>query len=328
MVCTLRDEHEHCAGIVPLILTTRGLGKLRVRSVDFLGPDKNLTEIRRPLIAPGMDLRVALAVRRTLARGKAWDWIHWSGIDGAFGHALAESGPLEWREPIVDYVISLPDTWEAFRPLLKRNIRESLRHCYNSLKRDGLDFTFVVAQTPTEVRAGLEHFFLLHSKRAAQSGLVSHPDRFPNRVSKAFLHEVCERLAAKGIARVFLLKIRDEVVAARIAFRVRDSLYLYYSGFDPKWAKYSVMTTTLAEILKYAISANIATVNLSTGTDVSKTRWPVRAVHFQCADEEGPRLRSRLAFAAYRHLTSADTPAWAAPLLRLLPRRAVSVGEP
>jgi CelD/BcsL family acetyltransferase involved in cellulose biosynthesis len=275
-----------------------------------------------------MEARVARAVRRKLADRKDWDWIHWSGIEGAFGHALAESGPLAWREPLVDYVISLPDTWESFRPLLKRNIRESLRHCYNSLKRDGLDFTFAVAETPTEVRAGLEHFFLLHSKRAAQSGWVSHPDRFPEPVSRTFLHELCEGLAAKGIARVFLLSIRDEVVAVRIAFRVRDCLYLYYSGFDPKWAKYSVMTTTLAEIIKYAISSNVATVNLSTGTDVSKTRWPVRAVHFECADEERPRLRSRLAFAAYRHLTSADIPAWAAPLLRLLPRRTAGAGEP
>jgi CelD/BcsL family acetyltransferase involved in cellulose biosynthesis len=62
-------------------------------------------------------------------------------------------------------------------------------------------------------------------------------------------------------------------VAARVAFLLQDELYLYFSGFDPKWARYSVMTTTVAETIKWAIQHRLRAVNLSTGTDVSKTRW-------------------------------------------------------
>jgi CelD/BcsL family acetyltransferase involved in cellulose biosynthesis len=264
---------------------------------------------------------VAWAVRRSLALRTDWDWIHWSGIDGAFGEALAVAGPLAWKEPILDYILPLPATWEAFRSDLKRNVRESLRHCYNSLKREGIEFTFEVAQTPDEVRAALVPFLALHSMRAQLGGTVTHPERFPDTFSRDFLSDVCTRLAGEGIAKVFLLKIRGEAVAARIGFLVRDSLYLYYSGFDPKWAKYGVMTTTLAEALKYAIASKVTRVNLSTGTDVSKTRWPVQTVELRRADERNPRLRSRLAFRAYRRMAAADPPAWSVPFLSLLRRR-------
>jgi len=53
--------------------------------------------------------------------------------------------------------------------------------------------------------------------------------------------------------KLFALKIGAEIVAMRIGFVVGDGLYLYYSGFDPKWWEFGVMTTTMAEAIKYAI---------------------------------------------------------------------------
>ena len=116
-----------------------------------------------------------------------------------------------------------------------------------------------------------------------------------------FLFSVCDALAARGAVRVFQLVIGGTVVASRIGFVVHDSLYLYYSGFDPEWAGYSVMTTVVAESIKYAISSGLKTVNLSTGTDVSKTRWSPRALPYQTAYEPGSKLRSRWILSAYRH---------------------------
>ena len=85
----------------------------------------------------------------------------------------------------------------------------------------------------------------------------------------------------------------------RLGFIVGDSLYLYYSGYDPIWARYGVMTTTVAEVLKYAIACGIKTVNLSSGQEVSKTRWGPRQVDCGSAYEANTRIRSRLARSAY-----------------------------
>jgi len=63
--------------------------------------------------------------------------------------------------------------------------------------------------------------------------------------------------------RVFQLAIAGDVVALRIGFVIGGSLYLYYSGFDPRWSKYSVMTTTVVEAVKYAIGQGLTAINLS-----------------------------------------------------------------
>jgi hypothetical protein len=104
--------------------------------------------------------------------------------------------------------------------------------------------------------------------------------------------------------RIFELMIGPEVVAVRIGFVVGDCLYLYYSGFDPAWAKYGVMTTNLAESLKYAIDGKLRTVNLSRGTDASKTRWGPRIMHFGSVLELRPRWSSRLAYRGYASASS------------------------
>lgn len=319
-VHVVRRGSGEVVGVVPLVVTHRQLARLKIGTVGLLGADPNVTELRTPLVAPGAETEVAAALQTRLATEREWDWINWSCAEGPFSDALRESAQVDWREPILDYVLDLAPTWEAFRGGLKRNIRESLRHCYNSLKRDGLSFEFEIATTPADVRRGVADFLTLHASRATMTGTVTHPNRFPSESSQRFLFDVCDRLATRGIARVFLLRIGGNVVASRVAFVVGSSLYLYYSGFDPNWAKYSVSTTLLAEAVKYAIGLGLSTVNLSAGTDQSKTRWGARPVSFHAGVQASPRLRSRVAYAAYCRLL-ARRRGWLDPLMKRVPRR-------
>jgi CelD/BcsL family acetyltransferase involved in cellulose biosynthesis len=174
------------------------------------------------------------------------------------------------------------------------------------LKRDNHRYEFKVIQAPGEVAGALERFLDLHVKRAELRNTVVHPNRFESRVSREFLFEVCERLAQRGTLRIFQLEVDSRAVAMRVAFEVRDSLYLYYSGFDPAWSHYSVMTTTVAEAIKYAISRGLKTVNLSPTKDVSKMRWGPRQVDYRAAYELNGRLRSRLARSAYMKARSGE----------------------
>jgi CelD/BcsL family acetyltransferase involved in cellulose biosynthesis len=191
-----------------------------------------------------------------------------------------------------------------FRKNLKRNIRESLRHCYNSLKRDQREFSLVVLDSPQDIQSGLADFLRLHAMRAQLQGTVVHPNHFASASSQAFLREVCAQLALRNITRVFQLIVDGQVVATRIGFVMGDNLYLYYSGFDPAFARYSVMTTTLAEIIKFAITKGIRTVNLSPGTDVGKTRWGPREVPISQLVQVERGMRSRAARAAYEFARS------------------------
>jgi CelD/BcsL family acetyltransferase involved in cellulose biosynthesis len=308
LILAVRNFEPACVAIVPLILTRRPIGPTTFASLDLLGPDPGITEIRAPLIEPGYEARAARAVQQKLATLGQIDWVQWSGVDGAFGQSLAVGAELKWQEPLLDYILELPPSWELLRARLRRNIRESIRHCYNSLKREGFAYQLRVAQHPNTIKDGLERFFNLHASRAHLSGSVKHPDHFASAVARRFLREVCERLARRGVVRIFELAIGQEVVASRIGFAVGKSLYLYYSGFDPRWSKYSVMTTTLVEIIKYAIAQGYSAVNMSPGKHISKTRWDPREIRFAQATQLSVSLRSRLAWTMYRHAKSGGFP--------------------
>ncbi|HEY3657529.1 MAG TPA: GNAT family N-acetyltransferase [Steroidobacteraceae bacterium] len=306
MFHVVRDNDGTCVAIVPLILTRRRLGVLNFASVGLLGADPAITEIRAALVQPGYEERVARALHLSLENGRDWDWMEWIGNDDRFSAAIGRLRSLGWQPIAPSYVLDLPPTWEEFRAGLKRNIRESLRRCYNSLKRDGHRFEFKLAQSPSAVQEALQRLFVLHALRANMKSTVEHADRFAGAALRQFVYDVCGDLAARGMVRVFQLEIAGQVVASRIGFVVGDSLYLYYSGFDPEWSKYSVMTTTVAEAIKYAIEQGLKTVNLSPGNDISKTRWGPREVPAQAAYEHSGRVRSRLLRHAYLKARSGE----------------------
>ncbi|MGA2399828.1 MAG: GNAT family N-acetyltransferase [Steroidobacteraceae bacterium] len=308
--CVLHDPSGRCVAILPFIQSSRRFGPVRVTSLNMLGADPGITEISTPLVAAGYGALAVRAARDLFSRLGEWDWIHWSGLSGELRDALSGEERLSWSEPLSDLVLDLPPTWEEFRSLLKRNIRESLRHCYNSLRRAGHRFELQVIADPAGISPGLDRFLELHRMRAQLRNTVVHPDRFATRVSRDFLYEVCERLARRGVTRLFALRIGGEIVAMRIGFVVDDSLYLYYSGYDPRWARYSVMTTTMAEAIKYAIAAGLTSVGLSPTRDLAKTRWGPRQVDYASAYEIRDRLRSRCAYAAYLKARGNETPAW------------------
>ena len=315
----VRNLERECVAIVPFVICKRRLGPLKLVSVNFLGADPAITEIRAPLIEPGYEKITARAMQDHLAKEGAWDWVDWTDISDAFANSL-DTQQLHWQPGLSAYVLDLPSTWPEFRSGLKRNIRESLRHCYNSLKRDGHRFECIVIDRPEDIGDALDEFLRLHVMRANYRISVMHPDRFSSKVSRDFLYSVCRRLAARGAVRIFQLRIDSKIVATRVGFVVSDSLYLYYSGFDPQWARYSVMTTTVAEAIKYAIVQGLATVNLSPTKDISKTRWGPREVTYRSAYQQGARLHSGLAHRAYLKSRSPEgIQSWI--LRRLIPAR-------
>jgi CelD/BcsL family acetyltransferase involved in cellulose biosynthesis len=213
--------------------------------------------------------------------------------------ALGQAMHLRWASHQAGNVLQLAPTWEAFRRTLKRNIKESLRHCYNSLKRNGLTAQFEVAVTPKQVASALEIFFDLHATRAGQGSDVAHPDRFAEPTARRFLMLACSRFALHGVTRVFTLRVGGVPVASRVGFQLPGCLYLYYSGFDPAWGKYSVATTVVAEAIKYAIDSGVSRVHLSMGADTSKSRWGPAMPVFHAAVCVQHDLYSRAALGLY-----------------------------
>jgi len=271
LFCVLRNDDGTCVAIMPLIFTHRRLGPLKVGTLALVGADASLTEMRNPLIEPGYERATVRALYERLATIPGWDWIQWNGVGGALAEALSLETSPQWYETLDDYELDLPAAWPQLLATLGRNME-------------------------------------LHTLRAKMPFGPVHEDRFVSRLPRAFLFDVCERLAARDAVRVFQLRIADTVVASRIGFAIGDSLYLYHSGFDPAWARYAVMTTLMAEVVRYAIASGLSSVNLSLVGELSKLRWRPRRVDFYSALVHRDSVRSRLACGAFRLVVSGSSP--------------------
>ncbi len=289
--------------VAPMMITRRPVLGLRI--LDFFGAGPHITELRGVLCDPHFEAQVHRALLSHVAGcARDWDWVCWRGMrEGSPAErVLAASPDLRIIDEIPDYVLPLAASWDEFKATRSRNLKESLRKCYNSLRRDGHVFALEVATTPGEVAVALQQLFRLHRARAERQDTVRHVDVFASPAARRFLVDVSRQLAERNGIRIFQLRVGREVVAARIGFTMGTSMYLYYSGYDPRWSRYSVMTTTVAEAIKYAIGAGFQSVNLSIGTDVSKTRWGPEAITYRSAIQPSPSLRGRFAHLAYHNV--------------------------
>jgi CelD/BcsL family acetyltransferase involved in cellulose biosynthesis len=308
-VRTVSDHSGELVAVAPLMLTEMpSRGPLRFRCLQFFGADPNITELRGVLCRPDMKLPAYRALLEHLfERSGDWDWIVWDGIPlhSDVDRLMKDYAPVRVAREISNFILQLPATWEQFKSTRSRNVKESLRKCANSLKRDGLVAVSRVAEAGPELDDALQTVVRLHAARSARTDTISHPDVFKTPAARRFLSDVCTRYATVGGVRVFCLELENRIVAARVAFVSGRSMYLYYSGYDPSYAKYSVMTTVVADAIKYAISKGYQTVNLSTGNDLSKTRWSPSEMTYQQVVQTSRSWRGPLVESLYTELRRA-----------------------
>jgi len=301
----VRDAQNALIAVAPMMSTRRpAIGPLRLHTLRYFGADPNVTELRGLVCEPENEVAALEAVLKCLKHEYSHaDWIEWGALREENWKTAAGKLPTGSRSSNREtdgYHLELPATWEALRASRSRNIKESIRRCYNSLKRDGLTPELRVIQSPEETPAALATFFRLHGMRSRATNTITHADVFQKASERAFISEYALSRARCGELRIFQLLISGKVVASRIGFQNHDQIYLYYSGYDPGWSKYSVMTTLVVEALKWSIEQRLAIAHLSTGTDVSKLRWGPVQTRYVALTEIPQSWRARLSFSIYQ----------------------------
>jgi CelD/BcsL family acetyltransferase involved in cellulose biosynthesis len=290
--------------VVPLTRTSfPGIGPPVLRMVQFFGHDPDFTERRGVICRPQDEAPVVEAlVQHFLDKRGEWDVFRWAGLSLATDTYGAFRSPCAFRarSDVPDFVVDLPKSWEDLRLKVSANMRKNLRKPYEFLKRDGFAIALRVTERPDGVAAALERFLALHAARAEAVGMIFHPNRVVQPRDRAFFASYLHSAADRGELRIFELEIGGAVIASRVAFLFGRDLYLYFSGYDPAWKTYSVMTVLMAEMFKWAFAHGVERVNLSTGHDQSKVRWKPREVRFHNALQVSPTRRAWMAFGVFR----------------------------
>ncbi len=289
-------RHDEIVAFFPMVRTTLCvLGIPLLRHVKPIGADRNLTEIKTGLVAEGREKDAyAALVNYFKTVDRQWELITLPAAPSEVadeGEALALTHPT--RPVIEGFIIPLAADWDSFRSALKRNIKEAIRKCHNTLKRDGVEPIFACLADAASIRDMLPAFYRLHGERARKQDGVHHPDYFQPAEARSLIDLLASDPAKSGI-RMLVLKDGDRVIAARLAFETSRGTYLYYSGYDADYGKYSIMTRLVVEVLKHSIALGQQYVHLSYGRDVSKTRWSPREVNYDQYLIVRQSLRGRL----------------------------------
>jgi CelD/BcsL family acetyltransferase involved in cellulose biosynthesis len=299
-------------GIAPLHLNRYLIGPgLHANALQLFGPKEvqHLFEIREMLVLPGLEGVALEAVVDRAVTIPGWDWIELSalgaGLDELHSLALRRGGHgLDAVfEPVTQIpVMALESTWELQRQKLKRNIKESIRHCQNALRRDGHVHSFTADAGASGANEAVKRLLELHRRRSTVQERKQHRDSFADASTRAFEADALTRMHAGGRARFAELEIDCKTVAARACIEAHGSLYLYYSGFDPVWWNYSVMTLVVTAAIQDAIARGLTSVNFSPGVDNSKSRWGVELTPLQSASlvRSNPAARARFSLLRIR----------------------------
>lgn len=252
---------------------------VRAVALQLAGPREfqHVFEAREVLAAPGRHADAFAAMRDQLLAAPEADWVEFSAAESraaAWDDVLShiDSRRVDVSEVPMP-ILQLQETWPDLRSQLRRNIKESIRHSYNSLRRAGCSYTFSVAGDPTAATSCLDTFLRLHTLRSQVRDRVYHHDQFAPEQLRTFLRRAVEALMNAGRLEFCTVDIGGETVASRICLHADGRLYLYYSGFDPAWWRYGVMTLLVTERIKLAMDEGIRSINFSPGLDQSKERW-------------------------------------------------------
>ncbi len=295
------SRHSEIIAFFPMIRVTLSvLGVALLRHVKPVGSDPNLTEVKMGIVREGCERDAYSALvgyfKHHGRRGELITLPAMPAEVAGAGDALCIEHP---GVPVIEgFIIPLADDWTAFHRRRKRNVKEAIRKCHNSLKRDGLNPDFICLSDSASIRDMLPEFYRLHAKRARKQGGVEHPDYFQSEKARSLIDLLTSDPAKSGI-RMFALRDGDRVIAARLAFETPQRTYLYYSGYDLEYGKYSIMTKLVVEVLKRSIAHGQREVHLSFGRDVSKTRWSPREKAYKQYLMVRSSLRGRLITALY-----------------------------
>jgi CelD/BcsL family acetyltransferase involved in cellulose biosynthesis len=128
----------------------------------------------------------------------------------------------------VSYELALPADWDAYVSGLAVQQRHEVRRKLRRLQEAG-PFAYRSVDAPEAVDAAMDMFLHLFT--------ISRPDKraFMTPAREAFFRSLARSMALWGLVRLGFLDIDGEPAAAVMCFDYRGTVYLYNSGFDPRF---------------------------------------------------------------------------------------------
>jgi CelD/BcsL family acetyltransferase involved in cellulose biosynthesis len=156
--------------------------------------------------------------------------------------------------------LDLPQTWEAFLETLSGKDRHELRRKIRRLENEVV-LELRRAEGGSSLRADMEIFFDLHRKSRKDKAEFMTPEM------EAFFQEIAARFQERGWLSLSFLKLAGKEVATFLSFDFSGTEYVYNSGYDPDFSRFSPGIVLAAYCIRRAIEKGKAGFNFLRGRE-------------------------------------------------------------
>jgi CelD/BcsL family acetyltransferase involved in cellulose biosynthesis len=235
--------------------------------ISFLG--SGITDYLGMIAEPEFATTAARSVFDWLAKQRRdWDVCDLQELRGGSPLLMCEA-PGDLRPEIEECsacpVAAAPVSMEELEARLPGAFRHNLHTAENRLHKEG-DFAFV-RDAPDELIPAL---FRLHETRWRER---EEAGMFGTDSLRAFHCESIRALMRSGVARLHGLRVAGQIVAVQYNLLARAVCYLYLSGFDPRFAKFSPGMLLLRESIRCAIEEGARELDFLRHREQFKYRW-------------------------------------------------------
>ena len=258
----VRDAAGGLVGVAPLVRRVRRYRGVPLRVVELLGTGGEVSPDLLDILArPDRAAAVGRAVWAHLAEQPSWDVLVLDSlaVEAAAAGALAEAAGhdgMAWgREPRSSCpFIKLPKTWEAYLACRAAATRYDVGRKARALCR-GHDVKLERADDAPDLGLAMETLFNLHAARWRLRGDPGSFDRDPR--NRPFHRAMAVAAQRRGWLRLHFLNVDGRRVAGFLGYEVDGRLSYYQLGWEPAWARWSVGTVLIAEVLRDAIARGV-----------------------------------------------------------------------
>jgi CelD/BcsL family acetyltransferase involved in cellulose biosynthesis len=269
-------QNGHLVGVAPYYRRLWGPGLAHSMQPWGTGRYADLIQLPQFLLDQGQPRKVARAlVGRLCMEAKLWDWAFVPLEDPLWFEPdwLPEGGSIIVLDKMVRASVVRPiDT--SSPPLMKRNVRESVRRARNRLDRAYPGrWCISRATSRSDIIDAFPDLLSMHAARSRIPGKEMHVNLLKQESSSSLLLAVLAASADRGGACIYRLVIDGRPMAALLVLRTAECSYFLLSGMSaPSW-EYSPVTLLQGCAIDDAIKLDHRQVDLSTGPDTAKMRW-------------------------------------------------------
>lgn len=267
-------DGQQLKGIAPL---------MRQQGIVSMVGGRAVSDFLDFVVAPGYETAFTAAIVDQL-KSAEWHTVVLRGLRASspllslLPRAAADAGWATNTEvEDVSPAVTLPGDWETYLASLGKKERHELRRKLRRL--DGsASWRWYATTGPSVAPGDFDDFFRLMRS--------SHPDKadFLTERMESFFRSALGHLLAVGVTRLYFLEIDGERVASAVCFDQGDEVWLYNSGYDPRYSSLSVGLLLKALCLADAIDLGKKVFDFLRGSepykyDLGAIDRPVYALH-------------------------------------------------